>query len=479
MMTHPVRRILLLLLPVGVVGALLATIFAPRQAQGEEVPDVLRDPAPPPSAQSRALSLPFVEATRRVRPAVVKIVNFQTDPWRRQLRPRGSGSGFLITGGGHVLTNRHVIADATQLAITLADGREFTDIKLLGADPRSDIAVLKINGAEELPVVTFGDSDRLEVGEWVIAIGAPFNLDSSVSAGVVSAKGRTGVLGESANQSRFSEEFIQTDAALNPGNSGGPLINLDGQVVGINTAIETGQQIRANVGIGFAVPINLARTIAISLLERGVAKRGWLGISVEHRTASQLESMGIRAQGGLAISHVMKGSPAEKAGLKTGEIILSVDGLPIRDARTLVGRLAQAGPDGALRLKATSGAGRETRDLLVALAIEPLFTYGLDVKSLDPAGARERGLPPETQGVVVTRVEEGSIAARADERNRIYPSDIITHVLTYGRQFRITGEQEFIKVMNFLQAIEPPEVVFVLLTKEGIYQVRLSRPENQ
>jgi len=472
-------RALLFLISVGLAGLLLTSLLAPRPARGDDVPDVLRDPPLPPSPQSRALSLPFVEATKRVRPAVVKIVNFQTDPWRRQLRPRGSGSGFLITKEGHVLTNRHVIADATQLAITLSDGREFTDIKLLGADPRSDIAILRINGAEDLPVVTFGDSDRLEVGEWVIAIGAPFNLDSSVSAGVVSAKGRTGVLGESMNQSRFSEEFIQTDAALNPGNSGGPLINLDGQVVGINTAIETGQQIRANVGIGFAVPINLARTIAISLLERGVAKRGWLGISVEHRTASQLESMGIRAQGGLLISHVMKGSPAEKAGLRTGEIILAVDGLPIRDARTLVGRLAQAGFDGALRLRATNSAGKEARDLMVALTIEPLFTYGLDVKSLDAPGARERGLPPETQGVLVTKVEEGSIAARADERNRIYPGDIVTHILTYGRQFRITSEEEFVKVMNFLQSIEPPEVVFVLLTKEGIYQVRLSRPENQ
>jgi len=459
----------------AIVLALVAGTWAAPAAFAEEVPDALKMAGAVPSAQAKALSRPFVEATRKARPAVVKIINYRKDR-RGNLRATQSGSGFIISREGHVLTNRHVILDADQIVVQLDDGRAFSKVKKLGQDPRSDVAILRIENrtTRPLPVAALGDSDALEVGEWVIAIGAPFQLASSVSVGVVSATGRTGVVpGRASN-----EDFIQTDAALNPGNSGGPLINLDGHVIGINTAIETGGYSRANAGIGFTIPINLARAVAVSLIKRGVAKRGYLGVNVETvgglprvYNAIGLEQMGIRAQTGIKIVHVIEDSPAAKAGLKVGDIVTEVDGRPFKDIRILYARLAQAGPGGELELRVYTGT--RGRRVIVRLGEEQLPSFGVIVQDLDPDKARELGLPADTRGVVVTEIQKGSIAARADDRNRLLPGDVIVRIDWPRNQMVIENRRQFEQMMaRFL--VEPQRVVrFVIRTKKGLFKVHL------
>ena len=373
------RSATLLLLLGSLIGLVCGILLLdPRTAAGAEAPPELRAAPAKPTASAKDLSRPLIEATKKVRPAVVKIVS-----WGRaygQRRQLVSGSGFIISKEGHVLTNRHVlqalIGNAQgELEVQLPDGRSFSRIKLLGADRRNDVAVIQILDEHkgDWPVAALGDSDDLEVGELVIAIGSPFELASSVSYGVVSATGRTGVgRGE-------AEDFIQTDAALNPGNSGGPLINLDGQVVGINTAIQgaTG----ANVGIGFSIPINLARTVAIALIEKGEARRGWLGVHGVQLSADDLERERIEEAGGFRVLRIEKDSPAARAGIPRASTIVEVDGRPLRDLSVLHARLAQAGPGGRVKITYVAEGQRHTVD--VSVAEEPVYTYGIEVADLD------------------------------------------------------------------------------------------------
>ena len=235
-------------------------------------------------------------------------------PQRREHKQRGQGSGFIISKDGFILTNNHVIEDADVIKVSLSDDREF-DARLIGSDPQSDVALLKIEDPENLPVIALGDSDALEVGEWVIAIGNPFGLSQTVTVGVVSAKGRSSV---GINQ---YENFIQTDAAINPGNSGGPLINVHGEVVGINTALfsKTG----GYMGIGFAIPINMARSIEDQLQKDGKVTRGWLGVVIQNVDKELAESFGLKEAGGILVSEVQKDSPASKAGIKQGDVIFA------------------------------------------------------------------------------------------------------------------------------------------------------------
>jgi len=466
-----IRRAFVLLVFGGLMGLLFATWLGPAPADGADAPKELRAPAASPSAKARDLSVPFVEATRKVRPAVVRISNIQYD-WRRNEVLAGSGSGFIVSADGHVLTNRHVINEARILEVRLADGRLTRAVKVLGADPRSDVAVIRVEGMEGLPTVALGDSDALEAGEWVIAIGAPFNLESSVSAGIVSATGRTGVLGTRADA---SEEFIQTDAALNPGNSGGPLINLDGQVVGINTAIQTGGMSRVNAGVGFAVPINLARTIAIALIEKGVAQRGWLGIRADALRPEDLKALGAGARGGLRLVHVDKGSPADGGGLQPGDILLTLDGRPVPDAETLRARLAAVGPGGGVDV-AFLREGKERR-ARVTLGEEPLYTFGLEVQTLDDEMARRVGLPAGRSGAVVTEVKPGSPAIVAEGGQLIFPGDVVVGIAVGGSRVQIQSREEFIDVMQQIQGRRVP-VRFVILAKDRLYQVTLERGET-
>ena len=468
------KRAFALLALSALFGLLFATLFEFSKAHSDEAPAELRRQPARPSIRAKELNRPFIQATKSVRPAVVRIHNMRRN--RGRWFNAGGGSGFIISKQGHVMTNRHVVLDSARIVVELTDGRTFTNVKLMGADPRSDVAVLKIQDklTDALPVATLGDSDELEVGEWVIAIGSPFRLASSVSVGVVSATGRTGVV----RGVRTSEEFIQTDAALNPGNSGGPLINLDGQVVGVNTAIRTAGRSQSSAGVGFAIPINLARTIGIALIEKGVAKRGWLGIALEFRdqtsgiirvyTRSELKQLGIRGQGALRVTVVEEGSPAKKAGLKPGDFITAVDGRPLRSHALLYARLAQAGPGGEVTLTV-----RGERDVVVTLGEERLYTYGIEVRDLDERSVGELGLPQGTTGVVVWRIAPESLAARADARNRLMPGDVITTIQWRGGQSNIRSKRDFEKTMARLTTEVPGVIRFIFVTKEGRYKIDL------
>ncbi|MHC4939821.1 MAG: trypsin-like peptidase domain-containing protein [Planctomycetota bacterium] len=462
------RGIVLLALGCG-LGLLFATWLQPRAANGEDAPpELLKQPAQP-TKSAKDLSRPFVEATRKVRPAVVQVLNFGRD-YRGKLQQQSSGSGFFFSKQGHVLTNRHVVRNAAQLAVKFVDGSTSAQVKVLGTDPRSDLAVLQVETDREYGIAELGDSDKLEVGEWVIAIGAPFQLASSVSAGVVSARGRTGVISDPRyDEAEFSESFIQTDAALNPGNSGGPLINLDGQVIGINTAIETGNQIRANVGIGFAIPINMARTIAIALIERGVAKRGWLGVSVKAGRGPVFEkATGLDLPGGLIVEHVQPDSPAARAGLRKGDVITEIDGQPTIELKALGARLARAGPGGAMSISYyRDGKKQETRAKLTA---EPLYTFGIVVEDLDARHAREMGLRANVEAVVITQIEKDSPAVRSS-RTRLYPGDVIYRIDTRYGSFHIRNSQDFIRVMQ----MRPQALKVYIATKRGNYEFFLRR----
>jgi serine protease Do len=421
------------------------------------------------TTRAKELSRPIVEATRKVRPAVVTIVA-QGKDWRGRIRTVGSGSGFIVSADGHILTNRHVLQRGRPVVL-LQDGRQFRQIQILGADSRSDVAVLKIEDADrgKLPVAQLGDSDALEVGELVVAIGSPFELASSVSLGVVSATGRTGV---HSGRGRV-EEFIQTDAALNPGNSGGPLINLDGQVVGINTAIagSTG----ANVGVGFTIPINLARTVAISLIETGVAKRGWLGVRGLVVSSDALKRQGIQSPGGFLLQAVEKNSPAQRAGLKENMLVLKVDGRPINALNILHARLAQAGPAGKVKLTVREIDG-DLRDIDVELIEEPLSSFGIEVKTLDRESRKSLGLPADAWGVLVTNVRPDSVAAQTDEANRLLPGDVIVRIDWRRERRTVRNQLAFRKVMEELRDNPPPWVQFVILTKEGYFRVAFNIP---
>src|SRR5215813_592630 len=237
-------------------------------------------------------------------------------------RRQGSGSGFIIRGDGVILTNNHVVEDAKDITVTLTDKREFS-AKVLGRDPKTDLAVLKIEPKGDLPVAKLGDSQALQVGDWVMAIGNPFGLSNTVTAGIVSAKGR--VIGAGPY-----DDFIQTDAPINPGNSGGPLFNERGEVIGINSAIYS--QSGGNVGIGFAIPINLAKQLLPELETTGSVTRGWLGVTIQHMTPELAKSLGVEEAHGALVADVTSNSPAAKAGMERGDVIVRYNQKKIEDS---------------------------------------------------------------------------------------------------------------------------------------------------
>ena len=246
----------------------------------------------------------------------------------------GVGSGFVVDRDGTIVTNYHVVDGADKITVTLSDGKKF-EAQVLGRDQKTDIAVIKIKALQSLPAVSLGDSDRLEVGEWVMAIGNPFGLDRTVTSGIVSAKGRQIGAGPYDN-------FIQTDASINPGNSGGPLVNLRGEVVGMNTAIFS--QSGGNIGIGFAIPANLVKEILPQLERKGKVVRGYVGLGLQRMTPDIAESLGIVGSGGALVTEVVKGSPAQSAGLKSGDVIVKFDGRDIGNSSDLPSQVARVAP---------------------------------------------------------------------------------------------------------------------------------------
>ncbi len=378
----------------------------------------------------------------------------QTPPRRHTM---GQGSGFIVSTDGYILTNNHVVGDADKITVKLQDGREFT-AKTIGTDPHSDVALIKID-AKGLPVLTLGDSDALEVGEWVVAIGNPFGLSHTLTVGVVSAKGRSSVgLAD-------YENFIQTDAAINPGNSGGPLVDLDGQVVGMNTAIFS--RSGGYMGIGFAIPINMIKSIKQQLVESGSVTRGYLGIIIQDLTPDLAKSFGLDLHKGVLIAEVSKNSPAEKAGLKQGDVIIRFDGKPVERVGPFRNRVALNAPGSSkpitiLRkgvqqtLSVTIGKLPEGEQQASSSAPQTLEKLGLAVQTLTPDLARQFDLE-DNKGVVVTQVKQGSVAAMAGIR----PGTIIQEV----NRTAVRNAKEFLQAV----AKSPKGDAILLLIREGRY----------
>lgn len=329
-------------------------------------------------------------------------------PSGRQL---ASGSGFILRKDGVVLTNNHVVEQAKEITVALSDGHEFP-AKVLGRDPKTDLAVLKIDAKTELPVAELGDSDALKVGEWVVAIGNPFGLENTVTAGIVSAKGRA--IGNGPY-----DQFIQTDAPINPGNSGGPLFNQRGEVIGINTAIFS--QSGGNIGIGFAVPINLAKELVPQLETEGHVTRGWLGVSVQKLTPELAESLGVSEAQGALVAGITPGSPAAKAGIKTGDVIATYDGKKLEDHGGLPSLVAATPVGATVPIQVLRDRDVKTLSVTVArLADEEVREnaapvkgkWGLTLREMTAEEREERAIE-EGQGVLVASVEPGSPAEDA------------------------------------------------------------------
>jgi len=340
---------------------------------------------------------------------------------------RSLGSGFIINNEGDILTNYHVVSQADEIEVKLADGRKFK-AKVIGKDEKTDIALLKIKGAGDLPYVALGDSGQLRPGDWVMAIGNPFGLEHTVTVGVVSALGR--VLGGGPYA-----KFIQTDASINPGNSGGPLFNIKGEVVGINTMMYAAGQ-----GIGFAIPVNLAKDMLPQLASKGTVTRGWLGVAIQNITPELAKSFNLKEEKGALIAEVYPDSPAAKAGVMRGDVVLSLNGKPIEDPYGLSIAVGNAQPGTEAEMKVLRGGkeislkvklGKQEGEKMAEAeekeepgAPSKADVLGLVVKPISPEDAQDLDVPGGFRGVVVTRVEPGSSAEGTDIRS----GDIILEV---------------------------------------------------
>jgi serine protease Do len=347
----------------------------------------------------------------------------------------GAGSGFIISEDGYILTNNHVVGDTSSLEVTLQDGRKF-DAEVVGADARTDVAIIKIDG-DDLPVLPLGDSDAIEVGEWVLAVGSPFGLSGTVTTGIISAKGR------SSMGITDYEDFLQTDAAINPGNSGGPLINLRGEVVGINTAIAS--RTGAYNGIGFAIPINMANAIRQQLIDNGRVTRGYLGVVIQQLTPDLADSFGVEGDSGVLIGEVTPDGPAGKAGLKQGDVIVEMDGKPVEKMAPFRNRVAMVAPGSKVELEVLRDGARKTFNVqvgelpnnpqLASARKSEVESLGLGVQDLDEQLAAQLGLEGES-GIVVTSVAPGSQAARQGIRTGSLIKEVNRTPVKNVNQFR-------------------------------------------
>jgi serine protease Do len=359
----------------------------------------------------------------------------QTRP--RQFPQMGQGTGFLISKDGYILTNNHVVGDADKITVRLHGGEEL-QARRVGADPRSEVAVIKIEG-KDFPHIELGDSAALEVGEWVIAIGNPFGLAETLTVGVVSAKGRSGI------GIADYEDFIQTDAAINPGNSGGPLLNVEGKAVGINTAIYS--QSGGYMGIGFAIPVNMAKLIKDQLEKTGKVMRGYIGIHLQELTGELAESLGVKADRGIVVTDVVDGSPGEKAGLKRDDIIVKLNGSAVESVSSFRNAIASAPPGTKVRLNVLRGS----KDVEVSVSTgalpdeegggtsEAVQDIGLKVDDLTRETAQQFGYAIG-DGAIVTEVDEDSPAWRAGVR--------AGHLITAVNRMPVKSAREFQEAMG-------------------------------
>jgi serine protease Do len=385
---------------------------------------------------------------------------FHPDTGPQEYRQRGLGSGFIVSADGVILTCNHVVQDAQAVKVILPDGSEYA-ANVIGADPKTDIAILRVKADRPLPALPLGDSDGLRVGEWVLALGNPFSegLSGTVTAGIVSAMGRSRI------GLTDYEDFIQTDAAINPGNSGGPLVNLHGEVVGLNSAI-AGRS-GGSQGVGFAIPVNIAKMVKESILTDGRVVRGWLGIYLGELTDELREAFKIDANQGVLVQQVQKDSPAEKAGVLDGDVILELNGKPVEDVSSLRFRIAEMRPgtevmltllrDGR-RVSVTATLEELEADAAAAPAAESgdaLARLGFEVGELTDEWRAELELDKGITGVIVTDV--GQATPAADEGLR--PGDVIIEV---GRE-PVRSRSGFLRALG---GIEPGQVVLLTVYSE-------------
>lgn len=341
---------------------------------------------------------------------------------QREFKRKGLGSGFIISEDGYIITNNHVVEKADDIKVILEDGESYK-AEIIGKDPKTDLALLKIEPKHDLSAVTLGRSNSIDIGDWVVAIGNPFGLGHTVTTGIVSAKGRSLGLGA-------YDDFIQTDAAINPGNSGGPLFDLDGSVVGVNTAIIAGGQ-----GIGFAIPIDMARSVVEQLRNKGRVVRGWLGVLVQQITPEIAESLNLSQPEGALVSDVTPGGPADKAGLKRGDVIVAFDGNRIEDMPDLPKTVATNEPGTVSKLTFIRNGTKKTVDLTLGELPEEVATLkslgnekveknlGVIVQEINPQ-IQGRFRIQESEGVIITNVSPGSVGSEAGLR----PGDIILEI---------------------------------------------------
>ena len=435
-----------------------------------------------PSQSAKYYSDTFAKVVKKVNAAVVtinseKIVsNERRNPFEeffyedfgygypnRERKTRALGSGVIVDAiNGHVITNNHVVEGADQISVVLMDQREI-DAEILATDPKSDLAVLKID-AKNLTEITLGNSDELNVGEWVLAIGSPFssNLSHTVTAGIVSAKGRSGVIG-----GIDYEDFIQTDAAINPGNSGGALVNLDGELIGINTAIATGGYMRSNAGVGFAIPSNLANLIMKDLISEGRVIRSWLGVFIQDVDDAISKNLKLPDRQGALVTDIVDGSPAEKAGFKIKDVIINFSGNKIRNSSHLKNVVSSTRPKTIPNVKIIrDGKEKFLKVELVELPNEDEIysrnsssspsSLGMRVENINQAILNRFGLDNVDNGVIVIDILNSSIASESG----IMVGDIISRV----------GDSEISSVSEFKSAInqlKDQESVLFLIKRRG------------
>ncbi len=441
----------------------------------------------------------FADVAERVTPAVVSIQVEKDAPRRTQARrpsnvppgmeeffnqfqgrrpqepQEGSGTGFLISADGYILTNNHVVGEADRIKVVLTDHREFS-AKLIGKDPTTDVAVIKIDGSG-LPTVAFGDDNTARIGSWVLAIGNPLGLDFTVTAGIISAKGRGGASLQRPLENRYAiTDFIQTDAAINPGNSGGPLVNARGEVIGINSMIasETGYY----SGYGFAIPISLAKNVSDDLIAHGRVRRAVLGIQIKDVTAEEAKAAQLSTIAGVTVGDFSNDgstpSPAKAAGLEPGDVIVSIEGTPVDrvgvlqrivrtkkpgdvvsvdvmrfgDKKTFRVKLAEAPSDAPVAVADDARGPREGADATKPLAVSVTADkLGITVEPVSPDFAREARVPASIKGVRVSQVDVGSGA-----RGKLFDSDIITEIVYPRPRRAVRTPAELLAALSSLNA---------------------------
>jgi serine protease Do len=379
---------------------------------------------------------------------------FFGDEPSREYKQKSLGSGFIIDKDGYILTNNHVVERASSIRVKLSDGKEY-EAKVVGKDAKTDLALIRVSAKNSLPVASIGDSDKLEVGDWVVAVGNPYGLDHTVTAGIVSAKGR--IIGQGPY-----DDFIQTDASINPGNSGGPLYNLRGEVVGINTAIVSGGQ-----GIGFAIPVNMAKSLLPQLKGKGKVVRGWLGVVIQKVTPELAAGFGLKGPEGALVSDLVEDSPAARAGIRRGDVIISFDGKPIRDMEQLPKVVAETETGkrvkvGLIRegkhtdLDVTIAEAKEEPKEVQAMETETEKYFGLVVHDITPDLVRHLRLK-DRKGVIVTAIQQGSPAEDADIR----AGDIVKEI----NRKPVMGVGDFKEI---LRQARPAEGVVMLVKRDNV-----------